>query len=183
MKIGKKIWSLNAVDSRTKYNLCCRLVWGRTTEEIDALFKELKKRVGGQIHGVFEREHHKPPNKRKLVTFVTDKLWQYRGAFNRRFCWVAKLVHGVPISCRRYGLKHNNNPIERHNEDIKQRYRTMRHFKSFESAQAFLELRRAIFNFVRRHQGLKRTPAGAAEIDLGLGQNRLLDLIRICSTR
>jgi transposase-like protein len=115
------------------------------------------------------------------VTFVTDRLWQYRKAFNRRFRWIAGLVHGVPIACRRYGLKHNNNPIERHNQDIKQRYKTMRNFKSFDSAGAFLELRRAIFNFVRTHQGLKRTPAEAAEIDLGLGRNRLLDLIRICS--
>ena len=146
------------------------------------MFKELRKSVGGQIREVYERERHKPPRKRKLVTFVTDKLWQYRRAFNRRFRWIARLVYGVPIACRRHGLKHNNNPIERHNEDIKQRYKVMRHFKSFESARAFLELRRTIFNFVRTHQGLKRTPAEAAEIDLGLARNRLLDLIRTCSS-
>jgi len=150
-------------------------------EEIDRLFKELKRRIGRQIHEVFARGRRTPPKNRKLVTFVSDKLGQYKRAFNRYFYHVARLVHGVPIAARRYGLKHNNNPIERHNQDIKQRYKTMRHFKSFESAQAFLELRRTIFNFVRTHQGLKRTPAEAAEIDLGLGKNRLLDLIRICS--
>lgn len=170
------------MDSCTRYNLGCRPVWSRAIEEIDALFKELKKRVGEQIRGVYERERDKPPGKRKLVTFVSDKLWQYRRAFNRRFRWTARLVFGVPIACRRYGLKHSNNPIERHNRDIKQRYKTMRHFKSFESARAFLELRRVIFNFVRTHQGLKQTPAEAAGIDLGLGQNRLLELIQICST-
>lgn len=169
------------MDSKTKFNLETRLIWSRTLEEFDEFFKELKKRIGGRVHEVFAKEEHKPPKRRELVTFVTDKLGQYRRAFNRYFYRISKLTWGVPIACKEYGLKYNNNPIERHNEDIKQRYKVMRHFKSFESARAFLELRRAIYNFVRTHQGLKRTPAEAAEIDIELGRNRLLDLIRACS--
>lgn len=172
---------MNAVDSRTKFNLETRLVWSRTLEEFDAFFKELKRRVGAQIHGVFAEEKNKPPEKRKLVTFVSDKLEQYKSAFNRYFYRIARLVHGVPIACRQYGLKHNNNPVERHNEDIKQRYKTMRHFKSFASAEAFLSLRRAIYNYVRTHQGLRSTPAEAADIRLDLKRNRLLNLIGLCS--
>lgn len=141
----------------------------------------LKKSIGAQVHAIFELEKRKPTKERKLITFVSDKLGQYKTAFNRYFYHIAKLVHGVPIACRQYGLKYNNNPIERHNQDIKQRYKVMRHFKGFASAEAFLALRRVIYNFVRTHQGLKRTPAEAAGIDLGLGRNRLLDLIRICS--
>lgn len=150
-------------------------------EEIDRLFKELKRRIGRQIHEVFAQERHKPPKNRKLVTFVSDKLGQYKSGFNQYFYHIARLVHDVPIAARRYGLKHNNNPIERHNQDIKQRYKIMRHFKSFDSAKAFLELRRYIYNFVRTRQGLNQTPAEAAGIDLGLARNRLLDLIRVCS--
>lgn len=170
------------MDSRTKYNLGTKLVWHKTLEEFDDFFRSLKKAIGTQVHAVFEGERHKPPEERKLITFVSDKLWQYRTVFNRYFYRIAKLVHGVPIACRQYGLKHNNNPIERHNQDIKQRYKVMRHFKSFASAEAFLDLRRAVYNFVRTHQGIQRTPAEAAGIDLGLGRNRLLDLIRICSS-
>jgi hypothetical protein len=172
---------VNAVDSKTKFNLGTRLVWSRTLEEFDAFFKELKRAVGAQIHGVFALEKHKPPKERRLVTFVSDKLGQYKRAFNRYFYRIARLVHGVPIACREYGLKFNNNPIERHNQDIKQRYKTMRHFKSFASAEAFLKLRRVIYNFVRTHQTINRTPAEAAKIELGLARNRLLDLIRVCS--
>ena len=157
-------------------------MWGRTLQEFDEFFKELKKRVGRQIHEVFALEEHKPPKKRKLVTFVTDELGQYRRVFNRYFYRIARLVFGVPIACRQYGLRFNNNPVERHNEDIKQRYKVMRHFKSFASAEAFLDLRRVIYNSVRTHQGIERIPAEAAGIDLGLGRNRLLDLIRICSS-
>lgn len=151
----------------------------RTLEEFDEFFRELKNRIGEQVHEVFLQEKHKLPKERKLVTFVSDKLWQYRTAFNRYFYRIAKLVFGVPIACRQYGLKHNNNPIERHNGDIKQRYKTMQHFKSFASAEAFLTLRRMVYNFVRIHQGLKRTPAEAANIGLELEKNRLLNLIRL----
>ena len=170
------------MDSRTKFNLGTKLVWHRTLEEFDDFFKCLKKTLGTQIHEVFARNKHKPPKERRLITFVSDELGQYETAFNRYFYRIAKLVHGVPIACRQYGLTFNNNPIERHNQDIKQRYKVMRHFKSFASAEAFLDLRRVVYNFVRTHQGLERTPAEVAELALGLGGNRLLDLIGICSS-
>jgi transposase-like protein len=64
-----------------------------------------------------------------------------------------------------YGLKHNNNPIERYNEDIKQRYKVMRRFNSL----AFLDLRRIVCNFVRGNE----TRATRAGIALDLGRNRL----------
>ena len=170
------------MDSRTKYNLGCKFVESRKLEEFDDFFKTLKKRIGMQVHELFARERHKPPKERRLITFVSDKLGQYKSAFNRYFYRIARLVHGVPIACKQYGLRFNNNPIERHNQDIKQRYKVMRHFKSFSSAEAFLKLRRVIYNFVRTHQTIDRTPAEAAGIDLGLGRNRLLDLIRVCSS-
>jgi transposase-like protein len=173
---------MNAVDSRTKYNLGTRLVWHRTLKEFDEFFKELKERIGKQVHEVFAREKHKPPKERKLVTFVSDKLWQYRTAFNWHFRRIAKLARGVPIACKQYGLEHNNNPIERHNEDIKQRCKVMRNFKSFASAEAFLALRRAVYNHVRTHQELDGIPAEAADIRLELGRNRLFDLIKLSST-
>ena len=150
-------------------------------EEFDEFFGELKNRIGERVREVFWRERHKQPKERELVTFVSDKLGQYKAVFNRYFYRIAKLVHGVPIACRQYGLRFNNNPIERHNQDIKQRYKTMRHFKSFVSAEAFLSLRRAVYNHVRTHSTLKRTPAEAAGIELGLGRNRLLGLIRLCA--
>jgi hypothetical protein len=46
----------------------------------------------------------------------------------------------------------------------------MRHFKSLASAEAFLDLRRMVYNYVRTHQGLGRTPAEAAGIRLELGK-------------
>ncbi|RLF38740.1 MAG: hypothetical protein DRN12_07990, partial [Thermoplasmata archaeon] len=109
------------------------------------------------------------------IVFVSDKREHYRNAFDKFFSRTCKLTHGIPIACRKHGLKHNNNPIERYNEDIKQRYKVMRCFKSLESADAFLDLRRMIYNFVRGDE----TRAMRAGIALKLGRNRLQGLIKI----
>ena len=96
--------------------------------------------------------------------------------FNR----VAKLSFGVPIACKKYGLEHNNNPIERYNGKIKDRIKNIRSgFKSFDDAKCFMDLRRTIHNFVNPNQQLNgKTPAEMAEINLKLGRNKVLNLIK-----
>ena len=80
---------------------------------------------------------------------------------------------------KRGGLKHNNNHIERYNQDIKDRIKTMRNFGSDKGAENFLNLRHIIHNFVNPHMQLKgNTPAESAGIDLKLGRRKLLNLIR-----
>jgi len=121
---------------------------------------------------------------RRLVTFVTDGFENYRNAFNKLFYRACRLAFGVPIACRKYGLKHNNNPIERYNGDIKGRIKTMRHFGSHEGAESFLNMKRTIHNFVNPHMGLRgSTPAEEAGIHLNLGRRRLYNMIRIRSKK
>ena len=87
---------------------------------------------------------------------------------------------GIPIKARREGLGHNNNHIERYNQDIKDRIKTMRNFGSFEGAEYFLNLKHIIHNFVNPHMELKdKTPSEEAEINLKLNRNKLLRLIKI----
>ncbi len=129
---------------------------------------------------VYQKEKLKPKEERKLITFVCDKFWNYKAAWSKLFFGVTKITAGVPIACRKFGLEHNNNAIERYNGDIKDRIKIMRGgFKDFKKAEAFLNLRRIIHNFVNPHLSLReRTPAEAAEIDLELGRNKLLNLIK-----
>ena len=117
----------------------------------------------------------------ELITFVCDGFENYKSAFNKLFYRVAKLQFGVSIACKKFGLKHNNNPVERYNGKIKDRLNGMRsQFKSFEYANSFLNFRRIIHNFVSPHQQLHgKTPAEKAGIKLKLGRNKLLDLIRL----
>ncbi|KXA98446.1 hypothetical protein AKJ40_04660 [candidate division MSBL1 archaeon SCGC-AAA259M10] len=174
---------MNAIDKKTKYNLNTKFIQSRTNENFDEYFKELKNVIGEQVREIYEKEKQKPPEDRNLVTFVTDKLDQYKNAFENHFTHMADFDFGVPIAQSEYGLEHNNNPIERHNGDIKQRYKVMRNFKSYETAAAFLNLRRTIYNHVRPHQSLGHTPGEEAGIDLDLAKNRLLDLIETCATQ
>ena len=127
----------------------------------------------------YNQEKNKPKRKRKLTIFVCDKFENYKNAFNKLFYYVAKLRFGVPIKAKKNGLKHNNNHIERYNQDIKDRIKTMRNFGSDNGAEYFLNLKHIIHNFVNPHMQLKgKTPAEAAGIDLKLGRRRLLNLIR-----
>lgn len=111
---------------------------------------------------------------------MCDGFENYKNAFNKIFYRVAKLRFGVPIKAKRNGLKHNNNHIERYNQDIKDRIKTMRGFFSFRRAKHFLNLKPIIHNFINPHMQLKgKTPAEEADIDLKLGRRKLYNLIRL----
>ena len=117
-----------------------------------------------------------------MIIFVCDKFENYRTSFNKLFYRVAKLRFGIPIKAKKNGLKHNNNHIERYNQEIKDRIKIMRNFGSCEGAEYFLNLKHIIHNFVNPHMQLKgSTPAESAGIDLKLGRRKLLNLIRRCS--
>ena len=117
-----------------------------------------------------------------MIIFVCDKFGNYKAAFDKLFYRVAKLRFGIPIKAKKNGLKHNNNHIERYNQDIKDRIKTMRNFGSNKGAEYFLNLKHIIHNFVNPHMQINgNTPAEAAEIDLNLGRRKLLNLIRRCS--
>ena len=132
-----------------------------------------------------KKKKNKPKKKRKLIIFVSDKFHNYKTAWRKHFFRVTKLVFGVPIACHKYGLEHNNNPIERYNGSIKSRTKIMRGgFRSDEGGEAFTNFKRVIHNFVNPHHELNgKTPAEAAEIRLPLGRNKLLSLIRYVRSR
>ena len=176
---GRRCYVLHAVDSKSKYCLEGSLERHRNTGAYEGFFKHLKRCLRDQIRVRFERGRDKPPKLRRLVTFVSDKLGAIKRAFNRHLYRIARLIHGVPIACRRFGLRFNNNAVERRNQDVKQRYKVMRGFKNFRSARAFMRLYTLIYNFVRH--GTRGTPAHRAQVWPGLGRNRLADLITLCA--
>ena len=116
--------------------------------------------------------------KRKLVTFVSDKFANYKSSFNILFFHIAKLEFSIPIKFKKHGLKHNNNHIERYNQDIKDRIKTMRYFGAFNHSKNFLDRKPVIHNFINPHMQLGgKTPAEKADIHLPLKRDKLLKLI------
>ena len=77
-----------------------------------------------------------------------------------------------------------NRPIERYHNEIRERLKARRGLGNDKSAQTFSELLKINHNFVKPHQGLDgKTPAQAANIDLNLGDNKYLDLIKQAGTK
>ena len=173
------MYDLNSIDSETKYVLAHLFVEKRTREQCRALFKQIKDTCYKQILDRWNKEKHKPRKKRKLITFVSDGFENYKDGAKHYFSKIAKIVFGVPIACIKYKLKHNNNPIEKYNQDIKDQIKTKRHFGSIKGAKEFPDLRHVIKNFVNPHQSLKgKTPAEAAEITPCLRRDKLRNLIK-----
>lgn len=177
---GLDHYDLNCIDHKTKYITAHLFVEKRTKKKCIEFLGQIKKTCYEQILEIYKIEKKKPRDKRKLITFVSDKFGNYKSAWSNLFSRVTKITFGVPIACHKYGLEHNNNAIERYNGDLKSRIKIMRGgFRSDDGARAFLNLKRVIHNFVNPHQGLKgKTPAEAAEIKIPLGRNKLLDLIK-----
>ena len=151
----------------------------RTKQKCYEFLKQIKGSCYEQILERFNQEKYKKVEDRELIRFVCDKFANYKSAFSRNFYRTANLSFGVPIACKKYGLKHNNNAIERYNGKIKDRIKNIRSgFKSFDDAKHFMDLRRIIYNYVNPHQELNgKTPAEMAEVNLKLGRNKLLGLI------
>jgi len=152
----------------------------RTKQKCYEFLKQIKDNNYEQILEVFENEKHKKVEDRELIEFTCDKFANYKSAFMKLFGRVCKLNFGVPIACKKYNLKHNNNAIERYNGKIKDRIKNIRSgFKNFDDAKCFMDLRRVMHNFVNSNQELQgKTPAEMAEINLKLGRNKLLGLIK-----
>ena len=173
-------FDLNAVDSVTKFVLAHKFTDERTKEVCIKFLSEIKINCYPQILERYLSEKHKKVKDRKLFEFICDGFENYKSAFNKLFRRTAKLSFRVPIACRKYGLEHNNNPVERYNGKLDDRLKIIRGgFGSFEGAEVFMNLRRIIHNFVNPHQQLRgKTPAEMAEIILPLKRNKLLSLIR-----
>jgi transposase-like protein len=171
---------LAAIDNKTKFTLSEDVVVERTINACISFLGVIRSWCYAQILDQYLKERHKPVAKRHLIIFVSDKFANYKNAFNKLFYRVAKLRFGVPIACKKYGLEHNNNPIERYNKETGRRVDALGVFQTHEGALSTLTLCRFIYNYVTPHSSLGgKTPAEAAGLKLQLGDNKLLDLIRI----
>jgi len=169
---GKHCFDVNVIDNKTKFVLSELFVRERTLNKCKTLLRKIKIWCYEQIMLLYRR-------KKKLICFVADKFSNYYTAWKRTLARITKMTAGVPIACKKYGLKHNNNPIEKYNREIKRRMDSIDVFQTFEGAKEFFALRTTIHNYINPHTTLDgRTPAEAAGIILSLGQNKLLNLIK-----
>ena len=101
---------------------------------------------------------------------------------------------GVPIKCKKYGLKRNNNCIERDHQYSRALEKNSRGHKDFDGISALLDVGDVYYNYIDKQKLMKksrkekkwifkerrwRTPAERARIKTDLGDKfQLLNLIK-----
>ena len=166
-------------DRKTKFRIGCLSSVNRSYKDgVKKLFQDIKGRFYNQFLAAKERG--------KKFSFITDKLAAYIKGFNKYFLHVAEIKHGVSIAFKKYGLKHNNNCIERDHQYSRRLESNTRGHKSFEGATALFNLGDIYYNFIDKqrlkHEKRWRTPAERAKITMPLGEKyQLLNLIKLAS--
>jgi len=158
---GEFQWLWNMMDNDTRFLLATHLAKTREGPDAIKLFAEAK-----------ERARIKPE------LLVTDGLGAYKEAYKKEFFTLKgpRTEHIRHIQIR--GEK-NNNLIERLHGTIRERDKVMRALDNDKSAKTIIDGYKIYYNFVRPHMALDgKTPAETANIDLQLGKNKWLGLIK-----
>ncbi|MCJ7633834.1 transposase, partial [Candidatus Bathyarchaeota archaeon] len=95
-----------------------------------------------------------------------DGLPAYVDGYNKVFRTLKK--EGRPELIRRVGIRnvHNQNAVERLHGTLKDRLKPTRGLKGEETVRTLLEGWVVHYNYVRKHQTLKMTPAQASGINI-----------------
>lgn len=158
---GRSCWNWEVIDTGTRFWLASRLTegWDRGIDDAEAVLRLAREQAKG-----------------RPARLITDGLQAYERASRWALGW-HRCKHIRSVSWREgKGL---TNLIERKIQTTRMRTKTMRCFKSLETGQVWLDGARIHYDFVRSHMALGKTPAEAAGIDLKLGRNAWLKLIRL----
>lgn len=165
MKIKTKredwAWLWNIIDGETRYLIANLITQSRDNDDATHAFNAART--------------HVPSIKPRFI--ITDGLPAYNEGFFQTYYdakWTCEHIRSVGIRS-----KVNNNRIERFNNTVRERNKTMRGLHNDNTAMVFNKGFKAYYNHIRRHQSLQgMTPAQAAGININLGENRWKDLIQ-----
>lgn len=146
---GVQKWFWEIIDEQTKFLVAGHLSASRTTEDAVKLFEKSVKIA-----------------KKKPTSIYCDGLPAYVDGYNKVFYSMRK--EGRPELIRSVGIRniHNQNAVERLHGTLKDRIRPMRGLKGEETVRTLLEGWVVHYNYVRKHQTLKMTPAQASGINI-----------------
>lgn len=150
------------MDSQTRFLLACEISKHRYATEGADMFKKAKLVAKG-----------------KPMAIITDSYHGYDQAIRDAF-WTMAKPRPIHIKTKAIADGMDNVRIERHFGELKNGTKTMRGLGNDKGAQTYADIHRINHNFVKPHMGLNnQTPAQVAGINLRLGQNKWLDLIKI----
>lgn len=162
---GKWSWLWNVMDEETRFMLVSTISKTRNISDARRVFQKAKQTAKSDP---------------KFV--VSDGLPAYIKAFKKEFFTLRKprIQH---IRKPRFIDHTNNNIVERLNGTVREREKVMRGMKGDMTAEEIVNGFRNYYNFIRPHMSLDgQTPAEASGLDLQLGENKWLNLIKKAST-
>lgn len=144
---GNNVWFWDIIDYDTRFLLASHLSTSRTIEHVKAVMEEAKERVNSLCVDAL---------------ILSDRLRAYDKGIKDVFGKCA-----LHIKSEGFSSDINTNLIERFHGTLKERTKTLRGFKSWETAEIILDGFLINYNFFRPHMTLNNTtPANEAKIKL-----------------
>ena len=160
-KKGFHQWLWSIIDPKTRFLIATEVSKKREIIDARKIISSGKNRIT------------KNPN-----YIITDSLSGYEEAIRKEF--KNRTAH-IKTQSIKNGFV--NRPIERYHNEIRAVLKSSRGLGNTKSAQTISELLKIHHNFVKKHMGLDgKTPAQVAGIDLNLGDDPYLDLIKLATT-
>ncbi len=154
---GFCVWLWSTIDPKTRFLMSVEI--SKKREILDA-----KKIISSSKKLMTQKPNY----------IITDSLSAYEQAIREEFN--NRVAH---IKTKSITDGFVNRSIERYHNEIREKLKARRGLGNDETAKTFVELHKIHHNFVRPHMGLDgKTPAVIANIDLNLGDNPYLDLIK-----
>ena len=168
-KTKKKVskdWFIDSIDCQTRFMVSAKYFKSRGKKEITEVMSKVKYKTGGYV-----------------TTITTDGLLTYGNVVKKTFGWSNKeqkysVIHNRVNASKGEGF---NLYIERLHNSIRERTKIFRGFHgSVESADSILKGYAIFYNFIRKHQSIKRCPYELAIPELKLnGENKCISLIEL----
>jgi len=166
-KLGnEKNWFIDSICPKTKFMVASDYYKSRGMDEVKTIIKNIKIKTEKQV---------------RVIT--TDGLPAYPNAIRKVYGFSNK-THKVEVYHNRINASKGegfNYPIERLHNNLRARTKTFRGFHgSVESANAILKGWAIYYNFITKHQTIKKCPYELACPELKLtSENKWLELIRL----
>jgi transposase-like protein len=161
---GNYQWLWNLMDNTTRFWISSKISQRREIIDARKVFQDAKSKT----------------SKPKAV--IHDGLWTYNEAFQKEYYTKKnpRVKNIRSISVRNEGL---NSVVERLNNHVRDREKTMRGMHNKESAQKMIDAMRIHYNFCREHSKFKKTPSEQAGIKMDIKNNRIETLFRLSSLK
>jgi len=165
VKSGKKWrYSWNMIDSKTRFLIANNVTKGRSVGEAREVLLKAKEIT-----------------KKKPRIIVTDGLQGYKKALRKEYNTTQGKHFSKTLHLGNAGISKmvNNNMVERYHNEFRDFDKVRRGFKNDKTVGDWNDNFRFYHNFIKPHMALDGlTPAEASNIQLGLGGNRWMKLLK-----